>query len=171
MENENTPIETNSTGIQGDDTAPDYIATIQQLRDSTVSKEQYQKVKDENQRLLKTLVEGGQLEQSSTAQDTMSIDELRNNLMHEDMTNLEYWQTALDLRKKLMDKGQKDPFLPWSKDYVPTEQDIATAKRVADVVGQCIDYADGDSSIFTNELQRVTVDTSIPQRNIKKGVY
>lgn len=164
MENENTPVETNPTGIQGDDTAPDYIATIQQLRDSTVSKEQYQKVKDENQRLLKTLVEGGQLEQSSTAQDTMSIDELRNNLMHKEMTNLEYWQTALDLRKKLMDKGQKDPFLPWSKDYVPTEQDIATAQRVADVVSQCIDYADGDSSIFTNELQRVTVDTAIPQR-------
>ena len=164
MENENTPIETNPTGIQGDDTAPDYIATIQQLRDSTVSKEQYQKVKDENQRLLKTLVEGGQLEQSSTAQDTKSIDELRDNLMHKEMTNLEYWQTALDLRKKLMEKGQKDPFLPWSKDYVPTEQDIATAQRVADVVSQCIDYADGDSSIFTNELQRVTVDTSIPQR-------
>lgn len=164
MENENTPIETNPTGIQGDDTAPDYIATIQQLRDSTVSKEQYQKVKDENQRLLKTLVEGGQLEQSSTAQDTKSIDELRDSLMHKEMTNLEYWQTALDLRKKLMDKGQKDPFLPWSKDYVPTEQDIATAQRVADVVSQCIDYADGDSSIFTNELQRVTVDTSIPQR-------
>ena len=73
MENENTPIETNSTGIQGDDTAPDYIATIQQLRDSTVSKEQYQKVKDENQRLLKTLVEGGQLEQSSTAKDLSLI--------------------------------------------------------------------------------------------------
>ena len=164
MENENTTIETNSTGIQGDDTAPDYIATIQQLRDSTVSKEQYQKVRDENQRLLKTLVEGGQLEQASTAKDTMSIEELRNNLIHKEMTNLEYWQTALDLRQKLIDKGQKDPFLPWSKDYVPTEQDIATAQRVADVVSQCIDYADGDSSIFTNELQRVTVDTSIPQR-------
>lgn len=164
MENENTTIETNSTGIQGDDTAPDYIATIQQLRDSTVSKEQYQKVKDENQRLLKTLVEGGQLEQSSPAKDTMSIPELRNKLFNTELSNLEYWQTALDLRAKLIDNGEKDPFLPWSKDYVPTEQDIATAQRVADVVGQCIDYADGNSSIFTNELQRVTVDTAIPQR-------
>ena len=164
MENENTPIETNPTGIQGDDTAPDYIATIQQLRDSTVSKEQYQKLKDENQRLLKTLVEGRQLEQPSTAMDTMSIEELSDIFVNKEMTNLGYWQTALELRKKMMDKGEKDPFLPWSQDYVPTEQDIEIAQRVADVVGQCVDYADGDPSIFNNELQRVTVDTPIPQR-------
>lgn len=165
MENENKPIETNSTGIQGDDTAPDYIATIQQLRDSTVSKEQYQKVKEENQRLLKTLVEGGQVEQSSPAKDTMSVIELVKKFKNSDFkSDLEYWQSALDYRQKMIDLGERDPFLPFAVGYVPTESDIATAQRVAETIGNCIDYADGNSPIFSNELQRVTVDTPIPQK-------
>ena len=45
----------------------------------------------------------------------------------------------------------------------PTEEDIKCAEKVADVFQQCIDYAKGDPTVFTNELQRRTLN-SMPNR-------
>ena len=79
------------------------------------------------------------------------------------MTNLDYITKAMKLRKALMDKGEKDPFLPSGKNIIPTDEDIKTAERVAEAYQHCIDVADGDPDVFTQELQRITVD-AVPTR-------
>ena len=48
--------------------------------------------------------------------------------------------------------------LPVGHDVVPTDQDVEAANRVAEGIAQCIKYAQGDPVVFTNELQRITVD-------------
>ena len=40
----------------------DYLATIQELKNSTVSREAYDKMRDENKKLLETIINGGQME-------------------------------------------------------------------------------------------------------------
>ena len=50
-----------------------------------------------------------------------------------------------------------------SAKIVPTTEDIECANRVAEVVKECIEYADGDSQLFTNELNRRTVDVALPR--------
>ena len=62
-----------------------------------------------------------------------------------------------------MADGGRDPFLPYAHDYVPTEEDIAASNRVVEAVTLCTEGADGDPDIFTNELQRITVDT-VPRK-------
>jgi hypothetical protein len=44
---------------------------------------------------------------------------------------------------------------------MPTDEDVRTAQKVADVLQECVDYAEGDSAVFTNELQRRLVDVKI----------
>ena len=60
-----------------------------------------------------------------------------------------------------MAEGKPDPFLPIGEQIMPTDQDIQTAQKVADVLQECVDYAEGDSAVFTNELQRRLVDVKI----------
>ena len=55
-------------------------------------------------------------------------------------------------------EGKPDPFLPIGKQIMPTNEDIEAANRVAEVFQSCVDYAEGDSAVFTNELQRRTID-------------
>ena len=57
-----------------------------------------------------------------------------------------------------MDDGGIDPFLPIGNRISPTKEDIETANRVAEAFQSCIDYAEGDSQLFTQELQRITND-------------
>jgi hypothetical protein len=59
-----------------------------------------------------------------------------------------------------MDKGEPDPFLPVSSRYAPTIEDITKANKVAEAFQSCVDYADGNSEIFTQELMRITNDSN-----------
>lgn len=138
-----------------------YIDTIADMRRNSVSREEYDRVRGENKQLLTTIASGQTLESGSTEPAPKpDIKALRAELFNGDcqLSNLEYWQKALTLRQAIMDEGGKDCFLPHGSKIAPTEEDVMKANRVAQVVGECIEYADGDSAIFTNELQRRTVD-------------
>lgn len=61
----------------------------------------------------------------------------------------------------MISEGKPDPFLPVGKQILPTDEDIACAEKVASVLKECVNYAEGDSAVFTNELQRRLVDVKI----------
>lgn len=137
----------------------DYIEALKQVRANSVSKEDYDKLKEDNKKLLQALIDGESIELETDKSE--SIDELRKSLFDsaEPLTNLQYASKMIGLRKKLIEAGEKDPFLPYGHQISPTQQDIEAANRVAKCLEECIEYADGDSSIFTNELQRRMIDT------------
>lgn len=143
----------------------DYIAAINEIKANSVDKKLYDKVKDENKRLLDTLISGGQIE---APREEVDVDELRKDLYGggPSISNLDYWTKTMKLREALIERGDKDPFLPAGSKVIATDEDIAAANRVADGIQHCIDVAGGDNLVFTNELQRIMVDT-VPMRRRK----
>ena len=138
-----------------------YIDEIQNLKENTVSKEQYEKKCEENRRLIQSLANGTPLPGAEQEPPKPSIDELRKKLANGDqLSNLEYVKTVLALRNSLIEKGEQDPFVPQGANVKPEATDWATAQRVADAFQSCVDYADGDSEIFTTELMRITKDSA-----------
>lgn len=142
-----------------------YIEAIKEMKANSVDKAAYDKLKEENKQLLDALINGGQVTQE-LQKEPVDIDSLRKRLFggEAELSNLDYMKTALELREALLDQGSPDPFLPYGQNIAPTDEDIRTADRVAEAIKSCIDYADGDSEIFTNELQRIMVDTSPVKR-------
>ena len=149
----------NETGTV-DDMTPDYLEAIQALKQNSVDRSKYDALKAENKKLLDSIINGTEVAQPAK-EDTKSIDELRANYLKEDQSNLEYITNALKLREALMAEGNPDPFLPIGEQILPTDDDVAKAAHVAEVLQECVDYAEGDSSVFTNELQRRLVDVKI----------
>ena len=141
----------------------DYVAAIKELKEKTVSKESYQKLREENKKLLQSLVNGEQIQAEVEKPD---INELRKELFNEDsnIDNVTFISKALELRTALIENGEPDPFLPVGKRITPTDEDISAANRVATVLQECVDYSQGDSQAFTNELQRHTIDTAPTRR-------
>ena len=147
------------SGKEVDDMTPDYLAAIKELKEKSVDRSKYEELKAENKKLLESIVNGEELEKEAKPKE--DIQDLRNDLFKENsgLTNLEYAEKALELRSRLIAEGKTDPFVPIGSQYTPTELDIATAKRVADILQECVDYAEGDDIVFTNELQRRMIDT------------
>ena len=142
-----------------------YLDEIQNLKANSVSKDEYAKLQEDNKRLLKSLVNGTAVADGQGSPEKVDLNALRKDLfMNENLSNLEYWQNALKLRQELIDSGRPDPFLPQGVNINPTSEDREAANRVADVMQECIDYADGDSQLFTAELMRRTNDIKIIRR-------
>ena len=150
------------TGNEVEDMTPDYLATIKELKQNSVDRQKYDQLKAENKKLLDSIVNGQEIDLPQESKKR-SLDEIRSEMFKQDngLTNLQYIQDALELRSQLISEGKPDPFLPVGNQIAPTDFDIATAERVANVLQECVDYAEGDSSVFTNELLRRTVDVKI----------
>ena len=145
-----------------EDMTPDYLATIKELKQNSVEREKYDQLKAENKKLLDAIVNGQEVDLPKQ-ENKRSIDEIRKELFsgEKDLSNLEFIQDALELRSALIESGEPDPFLPVGNQITPTDSDIAAAEKVATVLQDCVDYAEGDSSVFTNELQRRMIDVKI----------
>ena len=151
------------TNVSGEVDNTDYIAAIKELKENSVDRAKYEALRADNKRLLDAVVNGQTVE--NTAKPQVDIQALRNELFNtENQTNLQYVENALKLRNALIEKGEVDPFLPHGSKIVPTDSDVECANRVAAILQECVDYAEGDSQIFTNEVQRRTVDTGPMRR-------
>ena len=156
------PDETNEmTNVED---SQDYIKAINELKQNTVDKTKYEKLKAENKQLLDTLVNNGQMNAVNT--EVVDINKLREELFNKgrDLTNLEYCEKALKLREAIMNEGGRDPFVAYGTHANVQDSDYATAEKVAQNLQECIDYADGNSEVFTMELQRRMADVAIPRR-------
>lgn len=160
------PEEKEETVVQGQEQTDDAIEALKKLKRNSVSKTEYEKVVAEKKQLLEAFINGDEIEvPHDEAKPT--IEELKKNLQQEDLNNLEYAKAALALRNAVIEAGGVDPFLPQGFKITASHEDEEAAQRVAEVLQDCIDRADGDSNIFTAELQRRTIDVS-PVRPKKK---
>ena len=149
-----------------EDSTQDYLAAIQELKQNSVDRSEYEKLKAENKKLINAVVNGqsGDVEAKPQYRD---VDVIRDELFNHEHSNLDYVKLALELRSTLMAEGKPDPFLPTGSQIAPTVQDEEAAEKVAQIYQECVDYADGDSKLFTQELMRRT-NTSIFDRVQKK---
>ena len=156
MTEEKTIIETGTDAVDN----TDYIAAIKELKQNSVDRSKYEALRAENKKLLDSIVNGTEIAQPAVEQKK-SIGELREAYLKEDQSNLEYITNTLKLREAIIAEGKPDPFLPIGEQIMPTDEDVKTAEKVANVLQECVDYAEGDSAVFTNELQRRLVDVKI----------
>ena len=151
-----------------EDNTQDYLAAIKELKQNSVDRSEYDKLRAENKKLIDAVVNGqpGQEEPVVSKHSKEQIDDLRNELFNSprELNNLEYVTKAMELREALIENGEPDPFLPVGKQISPTRDDLEGAEKVAQVYKECIEYAEGDSEVFTNELMRRTRDVKLPRK-------
>ena len=138
-------------------TANEYINQINNLRENTVSREEYERIKNDNRELAKALINGtgASIPGITKPEEKPDLDDLRKKLFTKKSKNdLEYFTNLLALRDGVMADGQPDPFLPINREFRATAQDEADAERIATQIKEAIEYADGDPAVFSNDLRR-----------------
>ena len=140
----------NETGAVDSNT--DYIEAIQALKQNSVDRSKYEELRAENKRLLQAVV-NGQPDEEEVKEEPVDIDKLRLSL-REEQTNLDFVTKALKLREAVIAKGGEDPFVPVGSKYTPTAADYERATRVATILQEMVDEANGDPQVFLNEYQR-----------------
>lgn len=143
-----------------DDPQEDYLEAIKNLKQNTVDKAKYEQSEAERKRLLNMVVNGQTVDVPEEPKHR-EINVIRNEFFNKEHNNLDYIKLSLELRNALIAEGQPDPFLPYGRQISPTREDEEIAEKVAQVYQECVDFAEGDSELFTNELMRRTKDVKI----------
>lgn len=141
-----------------------YIEAINRLKENSVDKAKYEKLKAENKALLDSVVNGQTIEMPKQ-EDKKSISDLRDKFfenVQKSATDIQIVKSSLELRDALIEDGQADPYLPLGPQIAPTQLDVEAANRTAEIYKDCIEYANGDNQLFINELQRRMVDVKLP---------
>lgn len=138
----------------------DYIEAINNLKQNSVPKADYDKLAAEKKKLVQALA-AGQIPDAEKKEQQESVEDLRKEIFSGDLNNMEYVQKTLQLRQTLIERGEPDPFLPFGHQISPTEEDVKSANKLAKVFEECLEYAEGDPAVFTNELSRRTMDIKI----------
>ena len=145
----------------------DLAKALKELRENSVSKEDYERVVNENKQLVAEVIngEGGAGNGQATPPQDLEADikALREKLYGpkaSELSNLEFCEATLKLREAIIKRDGVDPFLPHGANIKPTDFDTQRAQAVADVMAECIKEADGDSGVFTALLQAKTNNDS-----------
>ena len=136
------------------------IEALQRLKANSVSKEDYEKLEEQNRQLLDAIINGSSINQEVVDKPAYqgSINDLRAELYgpkRKEMTNLEYVSKTLLLRDMLMEQGKTDPFVPVGRKVQATYADYESANKVYVGLKKCVEAADGDPVAFNAELRKL----------------
>ena len=164
-------------GAEGEDRYADYIAQIKALKASTVSRSEYDAIQKANKELLASIVDGTNAPATRATEQPAPtesgdiakkradrIKKLRNELYGKnpvDVSDRVYCEKTLELRRLVMENGEPDPMVPRGNKYTPTKDDEASAARVAEMLQDCVDQAQGDDSAFKVAFVRSIKDVRI----------
>lgn len=171
MQNENNENVNENEEMSADD----YVDAINKLKNETVSKADYEKLKADNKKLMNAVLNGQPGEPNE--EKTETVEQLQKDLkglkkelavaQEMGMSNLEFCSKALKYREKAMALGLQDPFVPNSPTG-PDDNDFKSAQKVAERLQQCVDEANGNPAVFRNLFeQAVRDDSKIPIKKKK----
>lgn len=144
--------ELNTTTIdQVDNTA--YIDAIRDLKENSVDRKLYQKLKEERDTLIQSLANGTGFSAEEQVK-VRSHAECLEDFLKPTRSQCEYMEKTLALRDAAIREGQDDPFVAKGHHVQPTAQSYQRAQEIADIYRECLDYAEGDDKVFMNEIQR-----------------
>ena len=126
------------------------------IKKNYVKREELEAANKKYDALVKGILEGNTPDLGGD-ESKPDISKLRKELYHSEtqLSNLETVSKTLELRQRIIDEGGDDPFLPTFAKSSPTQQDIEAAERVAKLLQEAVDNAEGDDTVFTASLNKL----------------
>lgn len=160
---------TSESGNEGMDTSQ-YISAINEMRNNSVSRDKYNKLKEDNKQLLDALINGGQIE-IPTAEEKKSVQELVTEFRElagkkkGKPLDVEFSEKILGIRNAYIEETGEDPFLPSN----PTGTDYQNVSDVEAFFNTCLEAADGNNDVFEREMSRHLVEyPALPTKNKRR---
>lgn len=139
----------------------DYLAQIQEMKKNSVSREAYDKMRDENKRLLEAIVNGEKLEQKQAETPKMRTpDEVYQDFVVSDKprSDIERAKLWIEYRESCKAAGEPEPYV--SNRKKPSAAELESIDNTQRVLEHCLEYSNGNEEIFSTELKRLLIDTN-----------
>ena len=137
------------------------------IKQNYVSKEEHNRLIKEYKKLVSSVLDGSELpaDLNPNGEEAQDIAKLKKELYdpNNSLSNLDYVSKTLQLREAIIKETGKDPFLPTGINGDPFKTDaerdnaVAAAQKVAKVLKEAVDEANGDSGTFDIILSKIII--------------
>ena len=128
-----------------------FLEAAKQVKEGSVSKEEFEKVLEDNKKLTQFILEGKELPNNDKEAPTPTIAELQKIRSNPDATNLDYVSASLGIREIYIKEKGIDPF-------ALKDEERDSAERVAKKLQELVKEADGDPKKFNFLLESNMAD-------------
>ena len=149
-------------------TAEEFSKAYKELKDSTVSKEQYEKVQSQLADVTKALIDGttrATLPEGGKSEEK-SLKELAKEFTEQGIDNLEAAKRALKYRDAVIKKYGVDPMVDVHSE--DPEGDSEKAQNYVTVLQECIDNSGGSNTVFTAMFNEKIKDTPLANAKVRR---
>lgn len=179
--NLNETQETTTTTTNETVDANVYLQKLNELKQNTVAKADYEKLVKENETLANAIANNNYIMQEQVQpKEPVDLSKLRHQYFETDGNNYEKAKQALALRNAVLEQEGYDPFVPKKLDSgshldeitdAQWQQAMSNGQKVADALQYCIDECDGDGSRFDGIFQSILAEDDVTVKAIlqKKG--
>lgn len=148
--NENEIKKEQELGAGAEPSEFDLLNEVKKLKETSVPKEEYDKLLAEKKKLLRDFVNG--VGQEYKADDPVDLNEVRKNLFTdkvEDLSNRDFWKNVITLRKERLEKEGVDIFLPKGEKTRYSRDDYEKANALADTVESMLKDSEENPQLFS----------------------
>ena len=134
--------------VTSEQTNNEYIDAITKLKETTVSKDLYNKLKEENKKLLDSIVNGSDVDVPKNKPEKPDIKALYDKLMDADhpLDNYEYMKTFMEIKNAVQEEHGVDPTVPVGRKFSPEAADLIELQQANDtfseILSNCEDNRD-----------------------------
>lgn len=136
--------------------ADSYIEALKKMKETTVSKDEYDRLKIENRKLLNSLANGEYQEQSKQEEKIPTREECYKAYRKNDFkSDLDYWKNMCELRKATINEYGLDPTVTGSYGVTPTgerlESEYGEAEAMEnqfEIIESIIEASEGNPRTF-----------------------
>lgn len=156
---------------QVEDNTSEYIAKINELKQNSVSKSQYDKLKAENKQLLDSLCNGTSFGQAQPQKVLRDYNEIGKELATADfLTAKEFLALSEEFREAMIQQKGVDPWMyKGSSDHVEyTQEDYDNLEAIEMFVDHMHTFDDADKEHYVAEINRLTPRISNKNNNLRK---
>lgn len=125
-----------------------YLDTIKELKENTVPKEEYEKIKKERDTLVRNVIDSSVLNETTESIDVNSderIKSLREKIFgKKPISNYEYMEAALELRRAIKERTGRDVFLPEN----PTAEEENQAEKFVSYAKEALELTKENPDLF-----------------------
>ena len=147
--NESEILKEGKQEVEGTDNDLDLLKELQEVKNKSVPKEDYEKLQAKYKQVVKDMING--VGTKGEASDTVNLEEIRKNLFTdkvEDLSNRDFWKNVLALRHERLEKEGVDIFLPKGQKTRYTREDYESANKVDEVISQMIEDSEENPQLF-----------------------
>ena len=148
--NENEIKTKEELGVGTEPSEFDLLNEVKKLKETSVPKEEYDKLLAEKKKLLRDFVNG--VGQENKTDDPVDLNEVRKNLFTdkvEDLSNRDFWKNVITLRKERLEKEGVDIFLPKGEKTRYSRDDYEKANALADTVESMLNDSEENPQLFS----------------------